>query len=309
MMVPFIPASPEWHALRAQNIGASEIAALFGCQAAYALSHYALWQVKSGRVSPPEVNNERAQWGLRLEEAIAAAVAQREDWTVTKGAYVTDDTTPGLGCTLDYVAEASDRDGPGALELKNTDWMVHRRAWVDGEPPLYVLLQHQAQLACTGWKWGAVACLVGGNDLHVYPYEARPKLIAEIRLRVADFWRSIEEGREPPVDGSDGAAAVLRALYERPIEEELDLSNDNAMPDICARLLNAAAERKAAEAREKLAKNELIAKLQGHTRALAQGFRVSVAVTPEKPSRPAEPGEVIPGRAEARRYNVREVAA
>lgn len=305
----FIHDSPEWHALRLGNVGASEIAALFGVQAPYALSHYALWMVKSGRVSPPEVNNPRTQWGLRLEEAIAAGVAEQQGWAVTKGGYVTDDTTPGLGCTLDYVAEAADQDGLGALELKNVDWLVHKRSWVDGEPPLPILLQLQAQLACTGWKWGAVASLVGGNDLRVYRYDARPKLIADIRRKVRAFWQSIEDGREPSVDGSDSAAAVLRALYPEVVDEEADFSSDNELPEVCADLLAAAADRKAAASREDEAKNRLAAKLGEHKRAFAQGYRISVAVTSGKPDRAAEPGEIISGRKESRRFQVKEIAA
>lgn len=310
-ITPFIHDTPEWHAMRAGNVGASEIAALFGMQPAYALSHYALWQVKAGNAPPPEVNNPRTQWGLRLEEAIAAGVAEKEGWAVSKGGYVTDDTTPGLGCTLDYViAEGvAGRVGPGALELKNSDWLIHRKTWVDGEPPEHVLLQHQAQLACTGWTWGAVGCLVGGNDLQVYPYAAKPKLIAEIRRRVTAFWQSIREGREPPVDGSDAAAAVIRAMHPVVGDEEADLRADNELPDVCARLLDAAARRREAEAEEAEAKNALAAKLGGFKHAIIQGYRVNVAVTPEKAAAEPPAGYLIPGRKEVRRITVKELAS
>lgn len=307
--ISFVHGSPEWHALRAQNVGASEVAALFDMQPAYALSRYALWQVKSGRVAPPHVDNPRTRWGLRLEEAIAEAVAEDRGWSVTKGQYVTDDTTPGLGCTLDYVAIGEGLDGPGALELKNSDWLQHKRTWTDGEPPPHILLQLQAQLACTGWSWGAVACLVGGYDLRIYPYPARPKLIADIRRRVAAFWASIAEGREPPVDGSDGASAVLRAMYPELTDEELDLTGDNELPGICARLLHATERRREAAAEEDEAKNRLAAKLGDCRRAKAQGFRVSVAVTPEKPPRAPAPEEMIPGRKESRRITVKELVS
>ena len=47
----------------------------------------------------------------------------------------------------------------------------------------------------------------------------------------------------------------------------------------------------------------------GHLRAEAQGFSVSVAVTPEKLPRLPKPGEQIPGRKEARRYTVKAIQA
>jgi predicted phage-related endonuclease len=311
--IPVILDSPEWHALREKHVGGSEIAALFDLPAdqrpGYLLSRFALWHIKAGNAPPPAVDKKRTSWGLKLERVIAEAAAEESGWGVTKGGYVSDPTTTGLGCTLDYVIQADrDEEGPGVLECKNVDWLIHRRSW-DDEPPLHILLQHQHQLAATGYTWGAVAVLVGGNDLKVYRYKARPKIIADIRRRVREFWESIEAGREPPVDGSDSASAVLASLYGSADPEPLDLSADNEMPEICASYLNAAQRRKAAEAQEVEFKNRLIAKLQGHLQAETTGFRVKVSVTPEKPPRPAEPGEIIAGRKESRRYMVKEIAA
>ena len=299
----------EWHAARARYVGGSEVAALFGIQPDYAPSLYALWHIKAGNAPPPEVANPRVTWGLRLEEAIAHAVAEERGWTIERGGHVVDPEGSGCAVTLDFTAHDPARPDPGCLEIKNADWLAHRRSWVDGEPPEHILLQLQQQLLCTGRTWGVVACLVGGNDLRVYPYEARPKLQALIRAKVRAFWQSIAAGREPPPDGSDAASAVLRALYAKTVDEEADLTADNALPDICARLLDAAERRRAAEKAEALAKNELAAKLGPHTRAIAQGFRISVAVTVEKPPRPAAPDEIIPGRKEARRLTVKELAA
>jgi len=304
---PF-PNPDDWHALRLRNIGGSEVAALYGVQPAYALSLYALWHVKAGNAPQPPVDNERVRWGNRLEAPIAHGLAEDQGWTITKGGYVTDPTTPGMACTLDFVVHDPAQPDPGALEIKNVDWLVHKRTWADGEPPLPILLQLQHQLACTGYTWGAVGGLVGGNDAHLYRYEARPALIAGIRQRVTAFWQSIAEGREPPPDGSDAAAAVLRALYPDVLDEVSDLTTDNALPDICARLLAAAEARKVAEKAEAEAKNQLAAKLGGHNRALVQGYRVSVAVTPEKPPAAPPEGYLIPGRKEVRRITVKEAA-
>lgn len=295
---------PEWHATRLRHVGGSEISALWGMQPAYALSHFALWQVKSGRVPAPEVNNPRTRWGLRLEEAIAEAVAEEKGWTVTKGGYVSDPTTPGLGCTLDYIAsDAEGFDGPGALELKNSDWLQHKRSWVDGEPPLHILLQLQLQIACTGYKWGAVACLIGGNQLEVYPYVARPKLIAEIRRRVTAFWQSIEKGQEPDVDGSDSAAYAIRALHPEMTDELVDMSADAEIADICAGCLEAAEERLAAAKREAEFKNRLAAKIGPHARVKAPGYWINTSVI--------APSTYTVSRKESRRTSIKqqEVAA
>lgn len=304
--------SPEWRGLRSKHVGGSEVAALFGVQPAYALSHFALWMVKAGRAPAPEVTAERAAWGLRLEAAIADAASDQEAWRYRRGGYVIDATTPGLGCTLDFVIETDPtEEGHGALEIKNVDWMVHRRSWTDDEPPIHILLQLQHQLCATGYSWGCVAGLIGGNDLRIYRYKARPKLIAEIRKRVTEFWASIADGVEPPVDGSDGASAVLRSLYPEIADDAIDMGCSNEWREAVGEFIAATDERKAAGKRYDEAKNRVVALLGGHKRGYGGGYSVNTAISAEVPDRPAKPDEIIRGRAETRRYTAKyqELAA
>lgn len=302
--------SPEWHALRARHVGGSEVAALFGVQPDYALSHYALWMVKAGRAPAPEVTGPRPAWGLRLEAAIADAAAEQETWKLSKGGYVSDTTTPGLGCTLDFVIDGDpEEQGPGALECKNVDWMVHRRSWTDGEPPVHILLQLQHQLCATGYSWGCVAGLIGGNDLRLYKYKARKPLITEIRRRVSDFWTSIDEGRAPPIDGSDGAAAVLASLYPTLADDAIDLSTNNEWAEAAHELHTAAANRREADKAYDAAKNRVVQLLDGHRRGYGNGWSVNCAITPASPGREPEPGELIGKRSERRVYTAKEMAA
>lgn len=304
---------PDWHAARAKHVGGSECSALFDCQPEYALSRFALWMTKAGRVPPPEVDNARARWGLRLEPFIAEVAAEENGWTVSKGGYISDPTTSGLGCTLDYIVNEPGQTetelgfaGPGALELKASDWLAHRRTWTDEEPPPHVLLQLQHQLAATGYSWGVVACFVGGNDLRIYRYRVREKLIAEIRKRVAEFWQSIREGKEPPIDGSDGAKYALRTLFPEVEDDVIDLTGDNEWPTLCAELLDLSERRKTLEKDEAARKNAIELKLAGHRRGFGGGYAASFSITPEKPKRPATPGEIIHGRSEVRRLLVKE---
>ncbi len=196
-----------WHAARARVVGASEVAALFGCSPH--TSHWSLWQIKAGRVAAPDLSgDQRVTWGLRLESVIADAVAEERGWTILPGGHRTSSRVEGWGCTLDR--EIGDRGG-GVLELKTVDWLVRKRDWGE-EPPPHILLQLQAQLGVTGREWGAVAALVGGNELRIWEYQARPRIIAEIAKRVRAFWKSIRENRPPPVDGSPSTADTLAAL-------------------------------------------------------------------------------------------------
>jgi len=310
--------TPEWHAIRRQNVGASEVAALFGEQPDFAQSAYTLHMVKSGRIPTPPVDDgpgSRVWFGKYLEPTIARMAAAMWGWWTDKGTYCTDDTTPGMAASLDYIVREPGPDeiakgytGPGALELKNADWLAHRKSWDGGDPPMHILLQLQQQLACSGYTWGCIVCLVGGNQLVKYHYVPRPRIIDAIRERVTQFWADVRAGKAPPVDGTDSTAAALKVLYPSLGDDEpLDLMTHNEASEAAAQFMIAQADKASADARYIEARNRLEGILQGRRRAVCQGFSINVAVTPDNPGRVAMPGEIIGRRAGSRRFTVREV--
>jgi predicted phage-related endonuclease len=309
----FVHDSPEWHSERARHVGSSEIAALFDLTdtevPGYMMRRFALWHVKAGNAPPPPVDVNRTKWGLQLEAVIAQAAAQECGWQIAKGGYVIDPTTPGLGCSLDYVIAADpDEDGPGALEAKNVDWLIHKRAWTEAEPPFHVILQLQHQLAATGFTWGAVAALVGGNDLRVYRYRARPRIIEDIRRRVTEFWQSVKSGAAaPPVDGSDSASHVVASLYPEIADDAIDMDLSNEWPEAVDAFFAAGEARKQINREYDEAKNRVALLLDGHKRGYGAGWSVTCSVTPENPGREPRPGELIGKRAEVRRYTAKEM--
>ena len=243
-----------------------------------------------------------------------AGAAERNGWEhYRRCGYVYHPAVEGMGCSTDFLL----LDGPAgtpiaAVEAKNADWLIHRRQWGD-EPPLHILLQAQHQMACTGLGICHVVALVGGNDLHCYPIERRHSIIAEIERRVAAFWGSIRDGKEPPIDGSESTAAAVAALYPHDDgeDEPLDMSADNALPDLCANLLTATALRRQYEAAEREAKSSILAKVRSAKAALCNGYRISapeVRGTPDRTITEADVGQVIRGRASHRRLSVREYA-
>ena len=308
MLIP-TPAREEWLKLRQKYIGGSEIACLFGVQAQYQMDHFALHMVKAGLAPPPEVNGKRIRAGLLMQDDIAELVMEDYGWQVTPGRYAIADDCPGMAASLDFEISSDPSGkyrGPGVLETKNVDWMVHRDSWTDEEPPIHILLQLQHQLGCTGWEWGAVAGWVGGNDLAVYPYPARPKVIANIKAKVAEFWERIAASQPPNTSGSESCAHVLRSLYPQLLDDVVDMSESNEWPEACADFLRAAEEKRAWTATYEAARNRLASLLENHQRAFGGGYRVSTVVTPQKMARPAAPGEIISGRKESRRYTVKD---
>ena len=233
-LLPIPSDKAAWHALRAKHIGASEVAALFNMQAAFQPGIYALWMDRAGRVPLPPVEIERAKWGLLLEDAIAAGAAEAHGWDIQPGRYASHPS--GVGATLDrIIASDPNEQGPGALELKNVDMLqtLRGKAWA-GEPPMHVLLQLQAQLLATGFTWGAIAWLVGGNELRMLRFKAKPAVQREIEKRARAFWQSIAEDQPPQPDGSDATYAALLALLPDADEDDEPASFEERMAIIGA---------------------------------------------------------------------------
>ena len=103
-----------------------------------------------------------------------------------------------------YIISADDSitlEGRGILEAKTT-----RAAPVD-VPPLYRgPLQLQAQMLCTGAKWGAVCTLYQGSELRIYVYKANPEMQQLIIKSAQDFKRRVEEQDPYPALSSTEAA-------------------------------------------------------------------------------------------------------
>lgn len=303
-----IKSREQWLELRKCNVGASEVAALFGCQPAYAMSHYTLWHVKRGDIPEPTVDGERPAWGFRLEDAIAEAAAEKLGITsYRRSGYWRHKTVPGLGCTPDFICE----NGSRLLECKNVDWLVYRKQW-DGEPPKHILLQAQTQMACTGADIVDVCGLVGGNDLKTFPIERRPKIVTAIEARILDFWESIANGKEPPIDDTVSTAETVQALFPHDNGDDAleDMRHDSELPNLCASLTHVSATRRDAQKEERRLKSLILAKMAHRRAGFCDGFTiraVEVDPQPEVIVTAEMVGQSVGGRSGFRKVSVKEV--
>jgi len=199
-----IPLQDEahWHELRESRIGASEVAALFGC--GYQ-THFQLWHEKRGDLEHTDyTDNERIVLGRCLEEGIAKAAGELFGYNLTKATdYFDDDQCPRLGATPDYFLTHDGSEYPA--EVKNASWGSFKDNWIiheDGftEPPLRFQLQVQTQLACTGANNGLLIALISGDRIVRCEIPRHEEAIAEIRRRVTEFWASVENNVEPPAE-------------------------------------------------------------------------------------------------------------
>ena len=295
-----VPHSDLWHRLRAEGIGGSESAALWGCQPESWDSAFTLLKVKKGLIKARDVVSERMEAGLRLEWPVAQWAADIRGWKIRPGGYAIDDTLPCLRASIDVEIESpveadiralgAAAQGPGVMQVKVTDWLEHKKKWIGGHPPPHIGIQHQHELAATGYTWGAIVVLVGGNQLCPSDHgfmprlePARPRLVKEIRSRVAAFWNRVQDPADDGsdlIDGLESTKASINALWPPtvPNEEPLDLWDDPEIAELCAGRLSGDSDIAAAQKRREEFQNKIKLKLGSAQYAECEGFSIAVNV-------------------------------
>jgi putative phage-type endonuclease len=203
----------QWLFDRAANINSTDSAALFGLSPYK--TEFELWHEKHSGLRVDRADNERTVWGARLQDAIAAGVAADRGWTIRrKDEYVFDqDARMGSSFDFEVVGEAM------LMEVKNVDQSVFRETWIghDGdtlEAPPHIEMQVQHQMEVADVRACAIVALVGGNEARVAIRDRDRTVGRMIRERVAAFWRSIAENRQPRPDYQRDAE-FLTKLYGR----------------------------------------------------------------------------------------------
>lgn len=229
-----IETREEWLAARKSGVGASEAAAVLGVDPYK--SRYSLWAEKTGKVEPGDVG-EPAYWGNVLEPVILAECEKRMGWQFSVKTKPFDmrwtwGPSGKLFATLDAVA-VRDGHGFGVVDAK-APGARQAPAWAAGAPLVYQV-QIQAQLAVTGFKWGALAVLLGGQEFSVVTLDRDDAFIAVLEREVASFWGLVEADDPPPIDASVSTIATLDRLHDEDSgitvalgDEALQVVNDRA---------------------------------------------------------------------------------
>jgi predicted phage-related endonuclease len=259
-----IKSEAEWLHFREHNVGGSEIASLFyqwllpdhtqaifhmfepipegavclGCLGPYKTG-YRLFEEKVGRVLPEDLTEvERVQAGKFLEPSIAAWSEFRWKWKLRKTRrYLTHDSVPGWGASLDYELEA--KTWP-PVEMKAVDWLVFKREWVADDkepdvvltPPLHINLQLQTQIGVTSAQTGWIVVVVGGNELKRGEIKRHEPTQARIESAIRAFWRAVHRNDVPERYADMDSVAEVYAVGIH-LEEPIDLSDDPVLPQLC----------------------------------------------------------------------------
>lgn len=299
-MVMVVPKNKaEWLALRHPNVSSTESAALFGLSPYMTAYELALAKQKP-EPDPGFAGNERMEWGLVLQRAIARRIGAVYGVKVRAlNGYSTHSYGHALmGASFDFeivgLVDSDDgehvplpddcvlRDmyeahGAGVLEIKNVDWIVFKQQWRtdDGEvePPAHIEIQVQHQLACIARKWAAIGVLVGGNDLNLLVRERDDDVVKAIVGQCESFWHNLSRGILPPVE-LPADAAVIAQVYKIASPGKV-LNADTEVEALCADYRAAADAEKAASEAKATAKAKLLMKIGDAEKVIGEKFTVS----------------------------------
>lgn len=259
--------------LRKTGVGSSDIGAVAG------LSPYAspldVWLQKRGLATVEE--NEAMRWGTAMEPVIASTYERAhlaDGEVICTSGTVRHADEPWILATPDRIVTDSRFCPVRLVEIKTVS---HRSAhhWGDAHddvPPWY-RAQIEWQMLVTGVTTCDLAALIGGAELRVYRLTHDPELAAMLVTIGRVFWRHVEAGTEPPVDGSPAWRAYLEARFPR--ERGAMLRATPAAEEIAARLADARARKSAAEADEERAANELRAVIGEAAGVVGDGWQAT----------------------------------
>ena len=271
-------------------------------------------------------SSEPAEWGNRLEGIIIAEAARRLNLSHLVTEFDTAYFHPSikLACSLDGTAVGDGAkirtnvaagvycmtspwitlDGKGIIESKLTS------AQAEENPPLSRgPLQLQAQMLCTGLKWGVVATLYRGTELRLFVYEEDKEMQDRIIDAVNEFeQRKINCDWYPSESPSDAASVYVNPEDDLP---PIDLANSVDGEQALAEYLDSKAMVESAEQRLQHSQTILMDIMALHKKARGFVGNKMYEVTWPTRSYKAQPEKIVPAKpahtARTKTLSVKEV--
>lgn len=272
-----IPDEDTWHEWRNENVGASEVAALFD-QHPY-LTHQELWARKSLRVDMLPKESAIMRRGRVFEPSVAAAVEidgeqNKRPWKLRKNNNYF--SFAGMGATPDYFIDNDDR-GLGVLQCKTAGAKAFDRNYSDDAPPAWIIYQTLQESMLTGAAFGIVAVLRhsewGNADLALYDIPRDGEAEEKIAAGVVEFWRRVESGERPPAGPRD--SGLLNKIFPEEVAgKQLFWDGDNLVRDLLERRANLMQGRKEFEQRIEAIDSELKDKMTDAETAYCGEWRI-----------------------------------
>lgn len=275
-----------WLALRKQDITASGAAALLGAHPF--TTAFALWAEKTGAIAQDDEMTEAMERGIELEPiAVKRLKKLHPSWAVEQPNAYYRDPVARLGATPDCFANDPERAGFGVVQIKSVEPGVFRKKWRaesgEIEPPTWIVIQAIIEAHLTGATWAAVGALVIGYgiELHFVEVPLHAGIIDRIKSETAAFWRLVESGKRPDPDYCRDGGLIAR-LFDDPADVEIDLTDDNRLPDLVAEDRAIGDEISAKSKRRKEIRAEILHKVGNASAARIATGRISAKLVNRK---------------------------
>lgn len=219
----------EWLKIRTLGIGGSDIGAIMGYNKYLSPRDIYLRKVEGTE----QKETEQMYWGKILEPIIADEFCKQNNFKLikTKNFVLQSKKYPFLIASVDGIIV--DKDGnKGILEIKTTSEYTYK-SWQMGLPPTYYL-QLQHYLLVSGFDYGYIALLIGGNKLEKMKFVRDEETIDDIINSAKDFWFNyvipkieppniISETSEIPPEGTIEANIEILELYNHISDLEMQI--------------------------------------------------------------------------------------
>lgn len=269
-----------WLRARTRGIGGSDLGPI--CGVSPFTSARQVYLNKTGQfqeaMTPNDAAKERMHFGHMLEPIVADEYAKRE--LVDGGAHpgmrlMTVDATlvhkdyPWALANVDRLIVDKDGHPFGILECKTTSEYMNDE-WENGDILLSYIYQLNWYLFVTGLKFGAFACLVGGNKFYSYEVVRNDELIENTLLpKAKDFWYdNILALKEPEMQATDTDFA--NGLYSEVVKNSEIVFEDDETNDLANTVFECKAKIKELTATMEEAQNRIKDRLKeneiGYTR-------------------------------------------
>lgn len=186
----------QWLDDRKQDLTSTDIASLFGVGR---MTYEELLNHKRNKTTQDFQKNERCDWGLVLQDAIAGKFAEENNWKLKRMDEYIRIPDLRLGSSFDYEVmyeEEDDKVVHEILEIKNVDYFEYKKDWHQGfeiEAPAHIELQLQHQLLVSGFNVGYIGVLIGGNQGIVLKREANKRVHEAILKKAEKFWKEVNK--------------------------------------------------------------------------------------------------------------------
>jgi putative phage-type endonuclease len=274
-----------WLEMRKRDVTSTESAALFG-MSPYT-THFELWHAKKSGLAREFKTNERMKWGNRLEAAIAHGIAEEQGWEIKPLKEYMRDPDARIGSSFDFVITNLE-GGPVHLEIKNVDYLAFRDGWIehdDGgiEAPEHIEMQVQHQMAVSGFKRAFIGAFIAGNRGVVIERERDEPVIAAIKAKVAEFWRTVDAGEEPAAVMPGDAEAVIRLNQYAQPGKLVDASGDANIAALVLEYKRLSADEAKAKEDKEVVKADLLKAIGDAEKVLLEGWTISAGMQADTP--------------------------